>query len=149
MISEQRMPTSLDLLTVFLLIQLRMLLAIIITKAHGWLTLRLLSAKTAKSFSADLLCIQPVPSPYCCRGWFYPRLRTSHLPLLNFISLLLVHSSNLPRSLWMQALPLSYCLLHQIWYHFRKVTCNSFFHVTAHLFSHTFTFAKYPILIMA
>lgn len=50
------------------------------------------------------------PSLYCCQSFFLPRCRTLHLSSLNFIRLLLAHSSNLARSLWMAALPFSFII---------------------------------------
>lgn len=47
---------------------------------------------------------------YFCQGFFLPRCRTLHLSSLNFIRLLLAHSSNLARSLWMAALPFSFII---------------------------------------
>lgn len=49
---------------------------------------------------------QPVPSPQCCQELFFPRCKILHLSLLHFM-FLLSHSSSLPRSLWMAALPYS------------------------------------------
>lgn len=56
---------------------------------------------------AKLLPRCPVSSLYCCQGLFLPRGRTGHLSLLNFMRFLLAHSSSLPGSLWMAALPAS------------------------------------------
>lgn len=91
--------TPLDLLATPLLMQPRMLLLFLAARAHRWLMLTLLSARTPRSFAAKL------PSPLGarlsrCTGLFLLRYRAA--PFL-LVRLLPAHFSSLLRCLWTAA----------------------------------------------
>ena len=65
----------------------RIPLAFLAARAHCWLMINLLSSRTSRSLSAELLSNRSAPSLYWCMGLLLPRCRTLHLPLLNFIML--------------------------------------------------------------
>lgn len=91
--------TSLQLLALLLHQQSRTLL-LFAARAYHWLIFSYLPTRTSKSFSAELH-----PS---CAVITHIRCRILHFfPLLNFLKFLLALLSNLSRSLWMAALPLS------------------------------------------
>lgn len=83
----------LALLVMLLLMQLRKMLALF---ADLCLT------QTPRFFSAKLLLSWSAPSMYCWLGFFLPRCRSWHFPLLNFIRSLQVHFLSLLTSLWWQ-----------------------------------------------
>uniref|UniRef100_A0A8B9SAU1 Bromodomain adjacent to zinc finger domain protein 2B n=1 Tax=Apteryx owenii TaxID=8824 RepID=A0A8B9SAU1_APTOW len=58
------------------------MLLIFAARAHRWLVFSLLSTKTFRSFSAEVLPSQSVLSLYHCKGLILPRCRTLHLSLL-------------------------------------------------------------------
>ena len=60
-----------------------------------------------KSFSSGLLSICSLPSLYLYLELPWPRCRTLHLALLNFMRFTQAHLSSLSRSLWMAFLPSS------------------------------------------
>jgi len=76
-------------------------MGLLATKAHCWLTAHLLSTRTPRSFSEELLSSISVPNLYWCMQLFLPTCRTLHLPLLNLIRFLFVQPSSLSRSHWM------------------------------------------------
>lgn len=63
----------------------------------------LVSARTRRSFSAELLSSWVVLKMYSCLGLFFPRCRTSHFSSLNFTRFLLANFSSLSNSFWTAA----------------------------------------------
>lgn len=87
----QRIITSLDLLTMFLQMQHNMKLVFIAARTHYCIIFNF-STRTPRSFSAELLTGQLMPSQYCCMGLWCPKDVSSHLLLLNLVDgFLLVH----------------------------------------------------------
>jgi len=84
--AEQRgRITSLCLLVALLLVQSRIQLAFWAASTRCWLKLSLSSTDSPKSFSSRLLSSHSLPSLYLCLGLLWPRCRTLHLALLNFM----------------------------------------------------------------
>lgn len=99
----------------------------IIASLISWLRPLFLQPKMPFTFAAKAHCLcsnycLPMPlglfqqscspsslSPACivARGYSFPKCRTLHSFLLNFTRFFLAHFSNLSRSLWMAAVPLS------------------------------------------
>lgn len=65
MLSQKGVVTFLDLLAVLLTDTVRMLFAFTINRGYCWIMANLLSPKTTRSFSAELLPSQWVPGLYC------------------------------------------------------------------------------------
>ena len=76
----------------------RMPLAFLAARAHCWLMVNLLSTRTPRSLSTELLSSRSTPSLYWCMGLFLPRCRTLNFPLLNLIRFLSAQLSSLSRS---------------------------------------------------
>lgn len=91
--------------------QPRILLVLIIAKAHSWLILSSLLARAPRSFSTQLLPLQAFPTRY------HSEIFPSHLFLLNFMRSVLAHSTSLSRSLWMQLCVSAYWLDFPVWYY--------------------------------
>ena len=83
----------------------RITLVFLAIRAHCWLMVNLLSTKTLKFFSAELLYNRSAPNLYWCTQLFLPRCRTPLLPLLNLIRFPFTQLSSLSRSCWMAAQP--------------------------------------------
>ena len=73
------------------------------TRAHNCLMVNLLSTKTPRSSSAELLSSRSAPNLYWCIWWILPRCRTLHMPLLNFMNFLSTQLCSPSRSYWMTA----------------------------------------------
>ena len=89
--------TSFCLLVMPLLMQSSILLAFFGAEAKCSLIL-ILSTRTSRSLSAELLSSWVDPSLCCTLGLCFPRCKTLHLSLLNFIMFLVARSSSLSRS---------------------------------------------------
>ncbi|XP_063211414.1 uncharacterized protein LOC134524983 [Chroicocephalus ridibundus] len=76
--------TSLDLLATVFPRQPRMPLAFLATRAHCWLMDNLLSTRTPRSFSSELLPSMSAPNIYWCLAFFLPRCRTLHFSIPSF-----------------------------------------------------------------
>ena len=72
----------------------------------------LLSTRTPRSFSAELLSSRSSPNLYCCTQLFLPRCKTPHLLLLNLIRFLPAQLSSLSRFCWMATQPSSVSSTH-------------------------------------
>ena len=96
--------TSLNLLAIFFVIHLRRPLAFLATRAHCWLMVSLLSARTPMSFYSELSS-RSAPNLYCCMQLFLPRYRTLRLLLLEIFRFLSAQLTSLYRSCWMAAQP--------------------------------------------
>jgi len=73
------------MLATLLLMHPRIPLAFLAARVHCYLMVNLLSTRTLRSLSKELLSSRSAPSLYWCIGLFLPRCRTLPLPLLNFI----------------------------------------------------------------
>jgi len=91
------------LLAALHLTQPRVLSTFFAAGAHCWLMVNLVSTRTSRGFSANLLSSWAAPSIYWCMGLSLPRCRTLHFPLLNCMRFLSAHFSSLLRSLWLAA----------------------------------------------
>ena len=97
--------TSLDLLAILCLRQLRISYSFFATRTHWWLMVNLAFSRIPRSFSVKLLSSWSAPSRYWCLGLFLPMCRMLHFPLLNCMRFQSAHFSSLLRSLWMAAQP--------------------------------------------
>lgn len=93
---------SLYLLAMLFLMQSLTLLAYVTAKEHCRLTVSLVSTRTLKSYSVELLPSWVASNMSRCLGLFLQRCRA-----LDFMRILLADFSNLRRSLWIAACPSS------------------------------------------
>jgi len=82
---EDHLPWSASPL-VFFWMHTRIALAFLATKACFQLVLNLLSTRTPRSFSIELLSSRSVPNLYWCMQLFLPSCRTLHLPLSHWMA---------------------------------------------------------------
>lgn len=88
-------------------------LAVWAASTHCWLTLRFLTIRTCKSFSAGLLSTSSSPSLYKNLELLPPKCSNLCLDFLNLIKFMWVHFSSTSGSLCMASLP-SYQLHHSV-----------------------------------
>lgn len=96
---------SLNLLAILCIVQSRIPSVFFAARAHGWLIFIVVSTRTSRTLSAELLYSCVLPSLYWRLGLFLPSCRTSCYSLLNFTELLSACISSLSRSLRMAAWP--------------------------------------------
>lgn len=99
---------------------------------------RLAICQDPQILSAGLLPSLSLPSLYQYKGLFLPKCSIRHLSLRNSIKFLLVHSSTLPTSLWMAALPSKVsAILHTLnWFSFMPAANLMSVHSLHHLSDH-------------